>query len=437
MRLADLKICQNKRSFRSAPRVIIISKMSTTFFVSLIGKAVAKASRLRGGHGSALPGLVIEKVSPNFLRDALTHLPYGVVVISGTNGKTTTTKIVVELLRAAGLKVFTNPSGSNFTRGIASVAALEMRRGRLDADIAVVELDEAHAVHFVRQVPPKFSLILNVLRDQLDRFGEIDTTAKLLAKIADRTTGTVVLNREDPLVATIPADKKVYFGYSEAVAKLFPNDDELYGSSGRSEKDTLAATITLDGLDGTLATFNIGSAELLLRGAHNALNAAAALALVQEILGDKFNANETLKALSRVQPAFGRGESFIINDQPLELMLVKNPSGFRISLASQNNVNAATMIAINDQYADGRDMSWLWDVDFSRLPSVELVSGVRAYDMALRLEASGIGVETVETDISIAVDTFLTANTGRPMQIYATYTAMLKIRKLLKSRRSA
>jgi UDP-N-acetylmuramyl tripeptide synthase len=378
--------------------------------------------------------LVVEKVSPHFLRDALTNLPYGVVVISGTNGKTTTTKIVVELLRAAGLKVFTNPSGSNFTRGIASVAALEMRRGRLDADIAVVELDEAHAVHFVRQVPPKYSLILNVLRDQLDRFGEIDTTAKLLAKVANQTTGTVVLNREDPLVAAITANRKVYFGYSGSVATLFPNDDELYSTKKRSSASQPDATVKLDELDGSTATFNIGSSELLLRGAHNALNAAAALALVREILGDKFEADESLAALSQVQPAFGRGESFTINGQPLELILVKNPSGFRISLASQNDPNAATMIAINDQYADGRDMSWLWDVDFSKLSSVAMISGVRAYDMALRLETSGINVGAVETDLTVAVDQFLT---DRPMQIYATYTAMLKIRKALKARRQA
>ena len=408
--------------------------MKSLLLSSSLGKIVSKVSRLRGGHGSALPGLVVEKVSPHFLRDTLTNLPYGVVVISGTNGKTTTTKIVVELLRAAGLKVFTNPSGSNFTRGIASVAALEMRRGRLDADIAVVELDEAHAVHFVRQVPPKYSLILNVLRDQLDRFGEIDTTAKLLAKVANQTTGTVVLNREDPLVAAITANRKVYFGYSGSVATLFPNDDELYSTKKRSSASQPDATVTLDELDGSTATFNIGSSELLLRGAHNALNAAAALALVREILGDKFEADESLAALSQVQPAFGRGESFTINGQPLELILVKNPSGFRISLASQNDPNAATMIAINDQYADGRDMSWLWDVDFSKLSSVAMISGVRAYDMALRLETSGINVGAVETDLTVAVDQFLT---DRPMQIYATYTAMLKIRKALKARRQA
>lgn len=409
--------------------------MKSLFFSSNLGKIVSKASRLRGGHGSALPGLVVEKISPNFLRNALADLPYGVAVISGTNGKTTTTKIVVELLRAAGLKVFTNPSGSNFTRGIASVAALEMKRGRLDADIAVVELDEAHAVHFAHQVSPDYLLILNVLRDQLDRFGEIDTTAKLLAKVADCTTKTVVLNREDPLVAPIPAKNRAYFGYSEAVANLFPNDDELYSFKKRSQQDKLIAVITLDGLNGTQAKFNIGSSDLQLRGAHNALNAAAALTLVQEILGHKFNPKQSLKALSQVQPAFGRGESFIFNGQSLELILVKNPSGFRISLASQNNPMAATMIAINDQYADGRDMSWLWDVDFSQLSVVEVVSGIRGYDMALRLETSGVRAQAIETDLSAALDDFLVKSHGRPAQIYATYTAMLRIRKLLKSRR--
>ena len=115
--------------------------MSSTIFISLIGKTVAKISRLKGGHGSALPGLVVEKIDPHFLRNILAELPHGVVVISGTNGKTTTTKMVVKLLRAAGLKVFTNDSGSNFTRGVTSSALREMRRGKLDADIAVLELD--------------------------------------------------------------------------------------------------------------------------------------------------------------------------------------------------------------------------------------------------------------------------------------------------------
>ena len=164
-------------------------------YTTLLGKAVRYAARLRGG-GSALPGLFVEKIDPDFIKSTLAQLPQGVVVISGTNGKTTTTKMVVELLEGQGLKVFTNRTGSNFVRGVAAALLGEVDlKGRLDADIAVLELDEAHAVHFVNAIPPRYSLLLNVMRDQLDRFGEIDTTVKLLAHIAKHTTETVVLNR--------------------------------------------------------------------------------------------------------------------------------------------------------------------------------------------------------------------------------------------------
>ena len=137
------------------------------------GKAARLASRLRGG-GSALPGLVTEKIDPAVLRHTLGSLPQGVVVVSGTNGKTTTTKMAVQLLRSQGYRVFTNRTGSNFVRGVAAALLGEMSlTGRLDADIAVLELDEAHAVHFVQQVKPRHALLLNVMRDQLDRFGEM------------------------------------------------------------------------------------------------------------------------------------------------------------------------------------------------------------------------------------------------------------------------
>ncbi|MCL1876464.1 MurT ligase domain-containing protein [Candidatus Saccharibacteria bacterium] len=455
--------------------------MKSVFLASLIGKVVARAARLKGGHASALPGLVAEKINPNFLNKILTKLPYGVVVISGTNGKTTTTKMVTELLRAAGLRVFTNPSGSNFTRGVASSAIREMRRGKLHADIAVVELDEAHAVHFVNKIAPKYSLILNVFRDQLDRFGEIDTTAQFLEKVAARTTGTVILNREDVLVSKIPARHKKYFGYSRNVTKLFPNDDEMYGSADKKTlRPEIPAEIVLEKFSGDVAQFNIGSAKLQLGGAHNALNAAAALALVKVILNsnchsgldncgytrrqslylesnencnqilkpqhqpkqvldkqvqdDKvgFDAEKMLATLSEIRPAFGRGENFMISGQPLALNLVKNPSGFRIVLASQHDPNAATMIAINDQYADGCDVSWLYDVNFSTLKSVEIISGIRAYDMALRLECQNIPIGEINTDLHAALAKFLGQNSDRPKQIFTTYTAMLEIRKVLK-----
>jgi UDP-N-acetylmuramyl tripeptide synthase len=410
------------------------------FLISLIGKIVALATRVRGGHGSALPGLIMEKIDPRFLGKILGNLPFGVVVISGTNGKTTTTKMVTELLRANGLKVFTNPSGSNFTRGVASSALKQMKWGKLRADIAVLELDEAHAVHFVNKIAPKYSLLLNVFRDQLDRFGEIDTTAKFLEKIAEKTTGTVILNREDPLVSKIPARVKKYFGYSRVVAKLFPNDDELYGITDK--KSNQPAEIILEKFENDVAEFNIGATKLQLGGAHNALNAVAALALVKTILdcsnksgNDEvgiFNPEKMLRALSEIKPAFGRGESFVIDGQPLELNLVKNPSGFRIVIASQYNKNAATMIAINDHYSDGRDMSWLWDVDFSAVKSVDVVSGIRANDMALRLMCQDIKIGDINTNLRASLTQFLSQNPDTPKQIFATYTAMLEIRKILK-----
>ena len=209
-----------------------------------IGKAVRQVARLRGG-GSALPGLVIEKLDPGFLSRVLGRLPYGVVAVSGTNGKTTTTKMVVELLEARGLRVFTNRTGSNFSRGVVAAAIQESDlRGRLDADIAVLELDEAHAMYLIDRVAPRFTLLLNVLRDQLDRFGEIDTTAKLLQRIADATTEGLVVNREDRLIAAIGELTRARtgahvdvreFGLSDALLAMFPSDDDFHLSATPAE----------------------------------------------------------------------------------------------------------------------------------------------------------------------------------------------------------
>lgn len=409
-----------------------------------VGKSLKKLMKLRGG-GSALPGLVVEKMDPSFLRRALTDLPDGVVVISGTNGKTTTTKMVTQLLKKHGLRVFTNPSGSNFTRGIvASLLDHVNEDGKLDADIAVLELDEAHAVHFVRQVKPRYSLILNVLRDQLDRFGEIDHTARLLQKVVDATTDGVVLNREDSLVAALAPsrerDIKVqYFGLSDDLRELFPSDAEMHGGENRALQHPTPhqGDVILKKLDGRLATFEFGKhtqepVELKIDGMYNVLNAAGALALARMICGtDENNSGVLLDELSSVQPAFGRGEAIYIDGEPLEIILVKNPSGFRLALKSYESTPATTMIAINDNYADGRDMSWLWDVDFESVgDSVAMVSGIRAYDMALRLQYDEIVVRHVETDISQALRHFIERTKGK-RRIYCTYTAMLSIRRSL------
>jgi UDP-N-acetylmuramyl tripeptide synthase len=403
----------------------------------VIGKMVRAVSRLRGG-GSALPGLVVEKIDPHFMSKTLQKLPLGVAVISGTNGKTTTTKIVTDLLEKQGLKVFTNKTGSNFTRGVVSAMLGDIKKFRFDFDIAVLELDEAHATKFVRQLKPSYTLLLNILRDQLDRFGEIDQTAKLLREVAQNTTKAVVLNREDPLVATIAFSlprkiKIVSYGFARKLADFFPNDDELYAHK-TPKKSTAKADVELHSFTDSQATFEIQnknySTKIAIGGAHNLFNAAGALALVQTILGAKVDLRDLVSSLSQVKSAFGRGEKLTVANREVELILVKNPSGFRLSLKSQYRALADTMIAINDHYADGRDVSWLWDVDFRGLNRVSVVSGIRAYDMALRLQYDDVKFTQITPDLKKAVQELLTSK-NHHKQIFCTYTAMLQIRKYL------
>lgn len=473
-----------------------------SFATPLIGKAVRAASRLAHGGGSAFPGKIVERIDPQFLARTLQQLPLGVVLVSGTNGKTTTTRMVASMLESLGLKVFTNPTGSNFTRGVVSSLLAEVSLGgKLDADIAVLELDEAYAVHFVKQVQPDYCLLLNVMRDQLDRFGEIDNTARLLSKAAEATTGTVVLNREDPRIARL-ADvahtedgvEVRYFGLDESLRRFFPSDDDMRttvdtassanieigdaaaiaktGENAEKSEDAaiaeqLPADVTLLAVGDHRASFGIDGETyetgVRLEGVYNLYNAAAALAVVRAVVADAqamflpFEQNVTdellrqvgisqrmidfahsttqamIDAAAEVTPAFGRGEVIDVNGSPVELLLVKNPMGFRLSLASFTPEGCDTMIAINDEYADGRDMSWLWDVDFSSLrdTGVAMVSGVRAWDMALRLEYDQVPVNSVNTELEEAVSTFVNANPGTPKHIYCTYTAMLKTRAAL------
>lgn len=437
-------------------------------------KIARTISRLTHHGGSALPGRVVERMDPTFLASTLVQLPMGVVLVSGTNGKTTTTRMVSSMLQSLGLKVFTNPTGSNFTRGVISalVEHMTVLGGRkLDADIAVLELDEAYAVHFVKQAHPRYALLLNVMRDQLDRFGEIDNTARLLGSVATATTGTLVLNREDPRIAQLAqlahhGTNIQYFGLADSLLSYFPSDDEMHeldqvgaGADESNAKEPhepslqqrrldarpqheLKAEVVLKSVGDHRASFVIAGRErstpVKLEGVYNLYNAAAALAIVRAVLADKSSAaapsdERLLQALSTVTPAFGRGEVITYRGVPIDLVLVKNPMGFRLALSSFSPADTDTMIAIRDEYADGRDMSWLWDVDFSslRTEGVSMVSGTRAYDMALRLDYDQVPVVQVEPDLALALGQFVDMHPSRRKRIYCTYTAMLNVRTAL------
>ena len=417
-----------------------------------LGRTARLAARVRGGGsgGTAFPGLVMERTDPGFLERTLSRLPCGVVVVSGTNGKTTTTKMVVQLLREQGLKVFTNRTGSNFVRGVLASLLTEVdAAGNLDADIAVLELDEAHAVHFVARVRPRACLLLNVMRDQLDRFGEIDYTASLLHSIAQATSDVVVLNGDDPRLAA-PAflegvsARVVSFGAGEDLRSLFLSDDDLRTglASPRDRGEGPGPRVTLEAINGQRATVRVDGAshevDFAIPGVHNLLNACAALGVVLEVLGEDADLPGLLTTLGTVQAAFGRGEVLTLDGRPVQLSLVKNPAGFRMGLlsaAAQAQDGEVVVVAINDEYADGRDMSWLWDVDFAALRSggVAVVTGVRAWDMALRLRYDDVEVTDVEPDLRKAVALMRRAATDadRPMRIFTTYTAMLALRSIL------
>ncbi len=413
------------------------------------GKAARVASRLRGG-GSALPGLVVERVDPKFLAHALSGLPRGVVVVTGTNGKTTTTKMLVAILREHGLRVFTNPTGSNFTRGvISSMLGQIPLSGRLRADMAVLELDEAHALRFAAQVRPTHSLLLNVARDQLDRFAEIDATAQLLARLSEQTTRGVVLNLDDSFIARgrdrIAEGVDVrYFGVDPSIADRLP---ELQEADVRFEDDFTAPEPGAG--DGLLkprgersfeVVFgegdNVGPLELKQRGLAAMINATAATTTARLLLDGDFREADTVRALERVQPPFGRGEVIDAGGQPLELVLVKNPAGFTVALGTYGTTPVTSMVAINDNYADGRDISWLYDVSFESLRErgVAMTSGVRAYDMALRLRYDDVEVQAIEPDLARALDRFINEHPDEPKRIFCTYTAMMTLRRDLAAR---
>lgn len=402
-----------------------------------IGKLIRKVSKMRGGAGSALPGLVVEKIDPKFVADCLGALSKGVVVVSGTNGKTTTTKMVVELFESQGLKVFTNKTGSNFVRGVISALLEEVDgKGRLDADIAVLELDEAHAVKFVEVVKPRYSLLLNVMRDQLDRFGEIDATAAMLGKIAEATTEATVINREDQRLRKIVSSAEiVYYGMDRELRKELPEDDDLFGGATGSQGSSPKAKLTLGSVKGQRVEFKMGnktySTKLAVEGVYNAYNAAAALCLVSTVLPE-ISVGDLLTPLSKITSAFGRGENLIVNGREVKLILVKNPSGFQLALRSFNSRKYLIAIAINDAYADGRDMSWLWNVEFAGTDKVELVGGVRATDMALRLKYDGVPVGDVEENLNKFCSEI--QSWKEPTYVFATYTAMLEIRRVLAGR---
>lgn len=417
-----------------------------------VGKSVQGACKiLKRGH--SLPGMIVEKMDAGFLSSALSQLPLGTMIVCGTNGKTTTARLIAQALTSLGLKTVTNDSGANFTRGIiSSLLPLMTASGKLPCDIGVFELDEAWAPIFCRQFPPTYALILNCCRDQLDRYGERDAVESMLSEVASFAKRGLILNGADRRVRAFSSRfqeaKTSFYGFDPSLSPLFPSDEDLicmrHGCIPPLQSDL--ASVVLKAIVGNLATFEIEgqtfSLEMGVEGSFNFLNAAAAICGILNIaqtcpaLKDSprfknldLSPKAVGQAVSKVRPAFGRGEGFKIGQSHVEMVLVKNPVGFSSALRSIPLEGKEVMVALNDQSADGRDVSWIYDVDYSNLSTVKAVTGQRAFDMALCLEYNGKKVLRADLDIEKSLMRFLEG--GGDKIIFSSYTSMLSIRKIL------
>ncbi|WP_394771491.1 MurT ligase domain-containing protein [Lacisediminihabitans sp.] len=388
------------------------------YFVPVVlGKTVRALAKLRGG-GSAFPGYVTTKLAPGFLEDVTGQFEYGIVYVLGSNGKSTTTHMLTEVLRGHGLRVFTNPSGANLPQGIASsILAESSVLGRLDADIGVLEVDEAFALEFAATVPPSTVLVLNTQVDQLYRFYETERVADMMLDTAQQARLHIVTNREDPYLSKIArrypdGDATTgpdisYFGASaDLIARaphgLFNAKDYRDAAIEPEHHDALAELVATDRAGAAIevagATIDV---TLPAKGLHYAIDAAAALATAAVILGDRFDAASSAAAFAAMKPAYGRGELLDFGNEQVEFVMFKNAASLQLNLDALPEPPEQVLLAIDEGTPD---ISWIYDIDFAALDHVDVVTGAKAWQIALRLEHEGIAIGAVEPDLKKAID---------------------------------
>jgi UDP-N-acetylmuramyl tripeptide synthase len=420
------------------------------YFVPVVaGKALRAVARVRGG-GSAFPGYVTTKLAPNFLRDVTSQFRYGIVYVLGSNGKSTTTHMLTEVLRAHGLRVFTNPSGANLPQGIASSILGESGlTGKLDADIGVLEVDEAFALEFAATVPPATVLILNTQVDQLYRFYETERVADMMLDTAQRASAHIVTNREDPYLSKIArryadGDATVgpditYFGASESVIAESPhglfNAKDYRDATVQFEPHVALAELV--GTDRAGATIDVAGqvidVVLPAKGLHYGIDAAAALATAAVVLGEDFRSDASVRAFAGMKPAYGRGELLDLrNDggvqEQVEFVMFKNAASLQLNLDALPEPPEQVLLAIDEGTPD---ISWIYDIDFAALDHVDVITGAKAWQIALRLEHEGMRIGVVEPDLKKAIDIMksLPKPTGGLKTWIVNYEIMMLARK--------
>lgn len=381
----------------------------------LVGRLVRFAARLRKpGGGSAIPGLIVNRIAPGYLKRTLSGFPQGLVVVSGSSGKSTTTKMLVAILRAHGVDVFTNPSTANISQGLTS-ALLERAdwQGRVPGDMAVLEMDEGHGALVMQGVDARAVALTNVMVDQIDRFHDSEMVAGMLARIAARAHEAVIVNADDAYLERLAAkagpDVAVQrFGVSPAVIEQSPRG--LGYTETAPDRLDAGAGVVVESVQGRGAVLNDGHSfvtiELPARGVHYAVDAAAAYATAKAVLGDRFAPATAARALSDIPPVFGRGERVTVRGQQVEFVLVQNPTSYQLNVDSIEPGTEQILFAMG---SDVRDPSYFWPTDASSLGRVAIVSGSKSAEAALMLAYDGVQVDRVEPDLARALDDFLAA----------------------------
>jgi lipid II isoglutaminyl synthase (glutamine-hydrolysing) len=418
--------------------------------LTILGKSVVFFSKIFNlGNGSTWPGHIALILNPNFIKQILKQNNIEIILIAGTNGKTTTGKLIQTVLEKNNKKVFQNAAGANLVNGIASTLILNSNlNGKIDKDFAVLEIDENTLPVILKEITnPDLIIILNLFRDQLDRYGEVNTIAakwsEALSKLNNKTA--LILNADDPQVAYLASNFKgavEYFGIDpkNTTDKIQHASDSTYCPKCNEKLIYKSAYFSHLG-DWICNKCKYKHSEKIftsspfypLPGVYNEYNTNAAVLLIKKL---GFDEKTVATSLKNFKPAFGRQEILDIDGKKVQIFLSKNPTSFNESLKTIAGLKAQNLlIALNDRIPDGRDVSWIWDIDleyFSCTFKNVFVSGDRTFDMGLRLKYAQFNQYKTEANLTTAMATALSETpVSETLYILPTYSAMLELRRVL------
>ncbi|MEH2331329.1 Mur ligase family protein [Nostoc sp.] len=440
-------------------KIQFIDRLRLGFAVSVAKSVTFIVRSLRLGAASVLPGSIARRIEPRLLQLLSQQVKNGVILIAGTNGKTTTALLLCTILERSGFRITHNSTGANLENGLMT-ALLESTNllGTLNTDYAILEVDENIVPRVLTPLQPRIILCLNLFRDQLDRYGEVDTISKRWTKvISTLPPETVVIpNADDPTLSNLGQQlpqRVLFFGFNEPEHYLeaIPHAvDSIYCPKCGHSLDYKGVylshlgdfTCPKCGFSKSKPTLESNEWSQILVGLYNKYNTLAAATAAIELGVDEATIRDTI---NNFQAAFGRAEDLVINGKRVRILLSKNPVGTNetIRVVTQST-DKTTLLVLNDRTPDGTDVSWIWDVDTEKLVErggTLVVSGDRVYDMALRLRYSQKSPESnlnliVEEDLRQAIATALEHTPeNETLHILPTYSAMLEVREVLTGRK--